>query len=106
MIATSMDQLYLIHLFYPTLAQVAKEVREFSKEAQAMSKGNYRVLASGAGTCCIGFVSDLDYATIGARLRTIHADDFNWLIMPATSQVRGWMSGGSWDWIAARLPRD
>jgi hypothetical protein len=98
--------LYFAMLFYPSLAECAKQVNEVKKEVNQMSNGDYRILAYGANPCCIGFVTDTPQTQIQARLCTIQGEKFHMLLMEAPRATFGAMSKQNWEWVSKRLPPD
>lgn len=99
------DAVFIAQMTYPSLKSVERLIREIHDEVRAIAGSDFRILYRSAVGMAIGFVSDLDDATMALRFKGLRPDeDAQWTFMltRVAYPIQGWMSGDSWTWLATR----
>jgi len=96
---------YLLCLFYKTLAENDALVREAREEVAALCGKDFEILGFGEHQCALAFSTDLDPAILAARFEKIHGEKLHSFLVCVQSIVAGSTYPKPWQWFARHLPR-
>ena len=96
-----MEEMYLLTMFYQSLASVERTVRETKEEVASASGNEYKVITFGPTGMCISFISDVPTTDLQKRFHRVLGDEgSSFLLVQVSKVVAGWIPGHGMDWLA------
>jgi hypothetical protein len=96
---------YLLCLFYKTLAENELLVRAAREEVTAICGKDFEIIGFGEHQCALAFSTDLGPAILAARFEKIRGEKLHLILVRVDSVVGGTSYPKAWTWFSRHLPR-